>query len=365
MPLNLSWKMGFEIELISPLGLSRRDLAERVAHGCEGAVRRFFHPQSEPSKVPGQAVFENLTLGFRVDDAAGKWVASFVDDLTLQQDLDRQKPPRDSWYRIVADDARILRLAMRHCDPGAGPDTVLQPLAALFGTAAETHQSGMVRVSDETGASVAICASLPGERERPCEIVTAPLARDHENTLTCMLGDAQALGFTMPAEGASHIHFDGSALCHAPVISRVVRFFDQYGEALRTLVGVNPKCTRLGPWPAELVELVRKPEFLIKPWHDARMELASLKLTKYCDVNIVNLVNASKDKHTLEIRTLPSALDAEPILMAAALFEAVLKRCCEPAIDIAWPETLSGYIAQLPLEAEVASYWHRRLGSDH
>ena len=63
----------------------------------------------------------------------------------------------------------------RHCDPDAEGDRALEPLAALFGTEAQRHEAGMVRVVDERGRSVAIDAPLPGERERPCEIVTAPI----------------------------------------------------------------------------------------------------------------------------------------------------------------------------------------------
>ncbi|HEY0301650.1 MAG TPA: amidoligase family protein [Rhizomicrobium sp.] len=179
----LSWKMGFEIELMAPAGRSRADLAARVARRHGGTVRRFFHPQSEPALVPGQPVFENLTLGFEALDARGARIAAFVDDLTLQGGLDRQARPKAGWYRVVADDARLLRLAMRHCDAAAPLATLLDPLAALFGTAPQRQANGMVRIVDGRGASVAIGAPLPGERERPCEIVTAPIATDHERVL--------------------------------------------------------------------------------------------------------------------------------------------------------------------------------------
>ena len=195
---RIKWKTGFEIELMAPPGVSRRDLADRVARRLRGEVRRFFHPQSEPSKVPGHPVFENLTLGFEVVDRVGARLAAFVDDLTLQLDLDRARAPLVGWYRVLADDPRLLRLAVRHCDPAADGAVVLDPLAALFGTEAVPHESGMVRIMDDRGASVAICAPLPGERERPCEIVTAPIECDHARVLGDLLAEARTLGFVVP-----------------------------------------------------------------------------------------------------------------------------------------------------------------------
>lgn len=133
--------MGVEIELLAPPGRSRHDLALAIATHRGGKIRRIFYPQSEPSKVPGTPVFENLTLGFVVEDAAGNPIAQCVDDLTLQADLNQQCPSRPGWYRIVSDDPRLLRLCTRHADPNAPLRSVLQPMADLFGTEVE-HGEG-------------------------------------------------------------------------------------------------------------------------------------------------------------------------------------------------------------------------------
>ncbi|MEI9888890.1 MAG: amidoligase family protein [Rhizomicrobium sp.] len=242
----LSWKMGFEIELMAPKGVSRADLAARVAQRQGGTVRRFFHPQSEPALVPGQPVFENLTLGFEALDAGGRRIAAFVDDLTLQGGLDKTARPKAGWYRVVADDARLLRLVMRHCDPGAPLAELLNPLAALFGTVPQVQATGMVRIVDDRGISVAIGAPLPGERERPCEIVTAPLAADHERVLGGLLAEARAAGFGTPLEGATHIHFDATPLLSAPVVANLVEVFSRFGDELKTLVGANPAACAWG-----------------------------------------------------------------------------------------------------------------------
>ena len=129
--------LGVEIELLAPRGRSRKDLALAIARHEGGRVRRFFHPQGEPSKARNTPFFENLTLGFAVEDARGNLLAQCVDDLTLQDDLDRARAPLPGWYRIVSDDARLLRLVMQHADPAAPLRRVLLPIARLFGTKAE------------------------------------------------------------------------------------------------------------------------------------------------------------------------------------------------------------------------------------
>jgi hypothetical protein len=357
--MQLTWKMGFEVELMAPPGGSRADLAERVARRLGGRARRLFHPQSEPA--PGRPAFENLTLGFEVVDADGRRLAAFVDDLTLQHGLDRQAAPRPGWFRIVADDGRLLQLAMAHCDPAAPLSEVLSPLAALFGTAPQPQPSGMVRVVDARGASVAIGAPLPGERERPCEIVTAPIQADHARVLGDLLADARAEGFGLPLEGATHIHFDAAPLLSAPAIATLVETLLVHGEGLKRLVGANPHCVRLGPWPEALAALVRQPGFDALAWPQAAAALAGVGLTKYCDYNLLNIALATPGKHTFEVRVLPTGLDAAPMLEAAALFEGLLRWCATAKAPRRPPRDLAALIGALPLRREASRSWRPRL----
>ena len=361
MSTRLTWKMGFEIELLAPPGLTRADLAHAVAARGGGTVRRFFHPQSEPSKVPGSPVFENLTPGFEALDASGQRLAAFVDDLTLQAGLDRTRAPLDGWHRIVTDDGRLLRLVVRHCDPTAGSDTVLEPLAALFGSSVQRHAAGMTRVEDDRGVSVALCAPLPGERERPCEIVTAPIGRGHRRVLRDLLGQARSMGFTLPVEGATHIHFDVGGLCDAPVMARLVTLLHRHGSGLRRLVGTNPACIRLGAWPEALMQRVADPAFPAMDWPTARAALAELSLTKYCDFNLNNLIAGTKDKHTFEVRILPATLEADAVIAAAGLFQAILTWCRDGGRESRIPASLLDLVIQLPLSAADQSLWLGRV----
>ena len=85
----IDWRLGLEIELLAPPGKSRQDLALAIAAAYGGSVVRFFHPQSEPSLVPGTPVFHNLTLGFKVLNADGNWVGSISGESGWQR-CDRQ-----------------------------------------------------------------------------------------------------------------------------------------------------------------------------------------------------------------------------------------------------------------------------------
>jgi Putative amidoligase enzyme len=323
------WKAGFEIELMAPAGASRVGLAQEVAARLGGRVQSFFHPQSEPSKVSGTPIFHNLTPGFRVFDPCGAWYADFVDDLTLKAGLDEGAASKPGWHRIVSDDARMLQLAIRQCSAEAPQHTVLEPLAALFGTPVDRHPSGMCKVVDARQVSVAIATSLPGERERPCEIVTAPLEGNRRQVLQLLLDAAASCGFNIPRESATHIHFDGSRLCTAGAISNLVRLFSQHGRALKQRFKTNPACVRLGPWPVGLPKAVQRPEFAALPWAQAVEVLLAAKPVKYCDFNILNMLAPRNGKLTFEVRILPTSLSPDTLLEQSDYFEKLLAWCAD------------------------------------
>ena len=323
-PCPQPWKKGFEIELLAPVGRSRKDLAEAIAARIGGRVRTCFYPQSEPSLVPDLPVFETLVLGFDVRNPADEPVALCVDDLTLRADLDRTAPAQPGWYRVLSDDARLLGLVERHCDPQAPLEHVLQPLADLFGTRVELTEGGMSKAVDAMARSLAMLAPIPGERERPCELITAPFEVDPGPALAAMLADARALGFTVPVEAAVHVHYDGAPLRSARTLSRLITFLARHGGQLRRLVDTNPRCVRLGPIADALVERVRSEAFLAADWDDARAMLIEAKPTKYADFNLLNLAHELPGKTTFEARIFPGSMAVEDILRNTRLMEAVL-----------------------------------------
>ena len=331
-------KLGVEIELLAPVGVSREDLAHVIANRCGGTCKRFFHPQSEPSKVANTPVFENLTLGVVVEDREGCELVKCVDDLTLQDDLNPDALPKAGWYRIVSDDLRFLRLAMRHCDGNDPLDTVLNPLAEIFGREAEREASGMVRIADESDSAIVLGAPLPGERERPCEIVTSPISENHHARLEEFLQPARELGFTIPAEGAIHLHFDAAPLCSPATFGNLVRFFGIHSDEIKARFKTNPRCTRLGNWPVEIFDLITAPDFLTLSWSEAKERLREIKLVKFCDYNLANMILEPSGKHTFEVRIFPVWMDSGKIIEAASFFAQIL----------AWAKDNNGVYKRIP-----------------
>ncbi|KAI9132571.1 amidoligase family protein [Acaryochloris sp. CCMEE 5410] len=362
---TLNWRIGVEIEVLAPRGKSRFDLAVEIAQMYGGSVHRCFHPQSEPSLVPGTPVFHNLTLGFEILNAHQQIIARCVDDLTLQADLSRDVPSQAGWYRIISDDERLLRLIQRQADPAQPLTHVLEPIGRLFGTTLQPGPEGMVGVNDETGASIAIAAPLPGERERPCELITAPLVSQHQAELDCLLSAVRALDFSVPLEGAIHLHFDATDFQSTQAIANLVQLLWHYGPILKQLMGTNPHCRRLGRWPATLLAEVSNPSFHVLPWPEAQRKLRQVELTKYCDFNLVNCIHNHPHKNTIEVRILPVWLDSQPIVEAAALFIALFQRALDPEgvpLTLSDPETpvdLKTLLAALPLSSTQYQYWLR------
>lgn len=368
--MRCAWKIGVEIELMAPPGSSRLALAQALAEREQGSVRVVLHQDSEPSKVPGQPVFYNLTQGFEALDAEGGLIARCVDDLTLQADLDRQAPPRAGWWRIVSDDERLLRLMALHIDAGRGLPDALATLAPLFHGKLLSAAGGMYRLVDSVGAPLAIAAPLPGERERPCELITPPLETDHGGHIERLLAMARAAGFRAPLEGATHIHFDAGPLCQANTIANLVNTIDCYGARLRLLCATPAHFRRVGRWPESLGACVNSPDFRSLDWSAAVARLRMLGLSKYTDFNLKNMAYQREDRHTFEARIFPASLESTPVIAAAVLIEGLLRHCQRaiamgPAAAAPWNrEEMLAWLAELPLDRAARSYWRERAIAD-
>lgn len=360
---HIPWRIGIEIELLAPFGKTRLDLAEAISRHYQGSVRRYFHPQSEPSEVPGTPIFHSLTLGFEALDSQQQRIAQCVDDLTLQADLNRKAKPKPDWYRIVSDDERLLRLIEQQTDPALPLAQVMHPIAELFRTSPDAGEGGMVRVNDRSGASIAIAAPLPGERERPCELITSPLDRNHAQRLDELLTLARQLQFQAPVEGATHIHFDAKAMQSANAIANFINLYSSYRDILKQLIGTNKHCIRLGPWPTELLDTVNAKGFRSLSWLEVQEQLKALKLTKYCDVNLTNCIYSITDKNTIEVRILPVWLEAAPIMAVATLFVALFELALAPdkiesrTVQSCSIESAKTFLQMLPLSDVQLSYW--------
>ena len=362
----IDWKTGYEIELLAPKGASRLDLAQSYAAQSDGGrVVPVFVPQAEFSRVEGTPIFENLTLAYDAMKSDGEIIARCADDLTILADLDSSAPPKNGWFRIVGDEPRLLRLTMRHADPSSPLSELLEPLAEIFGTELEHFDNEMVRLHDTSGAAIAMAAPLPGERERPCEIITPPISTNHRDRLSELLEPAQRLGFTIPQEAALHMHFDATPLCNASAFSNLVLIFHRHGDALKRLFRTNPNCVRLGKWPDELVGLTSDPAFSNLTWDEVIARCSDLHITKFVDFNILNVLAGQSDKHTFEVRIFPVTFDVELILKQTVLIEGMLKIATDTSVERSWllQASLRQMIEAMEITPEPKRYWLQEIST--
>jgi putative amidoligase enzyme len=339
---KLQRRIGFELELLAPRGSSRRTLAEALASQCDGEVRPVWHHDSEPAPVPRlQGRFLHLTQGFEVVAGSGDLVCTLVDDVTIVADLDPGAPAPRGWHRLLTDDTRLLELLALHSDPGGPLETALDGVAALWGQRVE--RIGHVRRLEVAGATIALATPSGGERERPCEIITPPLAADHATALDELLATARSRGFTVPQEAAVHLHFDGAPFREPHAFANVVRLFGHWREPLRTLLATNPRCRRLAALPDELIAAADADA----SWDDLRAAATRGGLTKFFDVNLTQLLRDSPTRDTLEVRILPCTLSADEVIERASMVETLLDRCCESTPLPAPPATLDAAVVEL------------------
>jgi Putative amidoligase enzyme len=321
-------RCGFEIELMAPIGKSRETLAHSIAKAISGKVTRCFYPQSEVDTQKKSAGYETLTLAFKVTDRDGNWFATFADDITLNADINKNIKGESGWYRILTTEKVTRDLASRQCNASDALDSVLLPLAELFGTN-QIIGSDEMHIVDSHSATVAVALPLAGDRQRACEIITCPLESGHREVLDLVIENALSEGFILPREGAIHIHFDGARFLSPPAFRNLVVIFHRYRLLLKEQFKTNAHCTRLGPWPTDFLTLVGSDRFLTLNWEQAKSELDSTSIQKWCDFNVLNLIERFSQKCTFEVRILPSVLNAELIYSTACYFDVMLKKICD------------------------------------
>lgn len=346
-----TWTRGFEIELVAPVGCSRETLARRIAEVRGGTTARVFYPQSERASRPGILAYETLTLAFQVLDGAGRPFALLADDITLNADLRDDVEGAPGFYRILSTSKPVLDLVELHASAAATIDEVLAPVASLFGTRVAPGAEGVHVVRSRSGI-VAMAFPLAGDRERACEIITPPLPGDEailRRYLGMVLGASKELGFVVPVESATHVHFDGKLLQDAKVIRNLVCIFTRFGPVLREVLQTNPACTRLGGWPEAFVALALSKAFLALPWADAARAILEAGVVKWCDFNVLNLVDPFATKRTFEVRILGTTFDVDELVARSMLLARLLGR----AVALP-PLTPGGEATRAALEAFAA-----------
>lgn len=308
-------RVGLELEWLAPRGRSRDDLARAVARAFHGRVE-FGFKYHGAGFLPDGRPDCRLTEAVRV--VRGRTVlASFVDDPTIVDELDPRGAPSLCWR---TDDVRLALLVERTC----WAKTRAQALAPFRTVFAAHHITG--RILDPLGHPLLVRADDAGERARVCEVVLAPLARaELRSVLARVCGVAAKLGFTVPVEGATHAHYDARPFRSTRVLRRLIVRWAREGAELRRALEPNPRCRKLGPFSPEVVRVAAESDdALAFSTFAAALSLAGL--SREVDLNVLGVVDAFPKQPTLEVRCLPSSLDADATLRRLEVLDAILER---------------------------------------
>lgn len=310
-------RVGLEVELLAPEGSSRLTLARAFAREVGGRVRSGF-------KYHGAGFLPDGRPDCRLSDAwkverDGAWLASFVDDPTIVDDLrtdERQGPLGRT------DDVRLALWIERECW-GATKQSRATPLVKTF---AARDVGGLF--VEPLGHPLLGWTEESTERQRVCEVVLAPLGRKElKKTLGQLCRLARALGFLVPAEGAIHAHYDAEPFRSTRALRRLILEWTKRRPSLVRQLEPNPRCRKLGPFSDQVLQVARASDD-DTPFATVAAGLALADLHRAVDLNLLGLVERFPKQPTVELRCLPSTLDADATLarlkVADAFFTGVL-----------------------------------------
>ncbi len=316
---KFSLRVGLELELIAPPGLTRFDFAERLARQVKGQLRYRLHYTGEGHLDSGRPNCA-LSLAARVLDADGRWLVDVVDDVTIGV-----KPSRASTWVGRTDDVRLALLAEAVSESEEpNPLKVLRQFARRTATTWVSEGT----LADAVGHPLVVLDRSDAARHRVCEVVTRPLvAAERDRVVTQILAVARALKFRVPEAAAMHAHFDARAFRRVEPLRQLITRFSERREAIWRALQPNRRCTKLGPLP-ELVQRVAREATQVDLSFEAfSAALVMAGATKYCDLNLLGVIERRPRHPTLELRCLPVDFSAERTLERLDLAHEILRQC--------------------------------------
>lgn len=302
--MTTSSRVGLELELLAPEGSTRLTLARALASKWGARVQSGFKYHGAGFLPEGRPDCR-LSEAFRV--VRGKEVlATLVDDPTIVDDLDSRDERRVPLART--DDVR-LALWLERRSWAASSSKRLSALVKEFDA---REVDGVV--FEPLGHPLVAWTTEPAQRQRVCEVVLPPLTGPAlGRALQEVCAVASKLGFLIPAEGAVHAHFDAAAFRSTKALRRLMsRWMKERSTALRVLEP-NPRCRKLGPYDDAVMRVVKQADDALPfATFAAALELAGLH--RAVDVNVLGVVERFPKQPTVEVRCLPSTLDAEATL---------------------------------------------------
>ena len=316
-------KAGYELELLCPPGLTRLSVAQAIASKFKLALVPCFHRESELWPGADNATpYYCLTKGFELFEK-NQWQFRVVNDMTVKDSIDLAVTESPEWFHVLTDDIRFIDLIRRHCNAGEPCASILSPIARLFNSEVKLSD-GIYSVTGLDSKLVCGAHSKATDRNRICEIVTAPITENHHEKLSEILQIATSMGCVVPKEGAFHIHFDGEPHANSSGLLRVIRYFYVWSDVLKALIPPNPHCTRLGEYSAEIVDYSFNRDNALKDFARVKSDLKALSPTKYCDFNFTNILIGNLNKFTIEVRVIPMLLDSAALSAASDLYSSFM-----------------------------------------
>ncbi len=330
LPFGPASLTGFELELLAPPGITRRELTLRIAGGEPRRVEAGFKYFSLGERDPAGRPVCLLTPAFRALGEDGNPLVTVVDDPTVRAGLRPQVAASlGIWLRT--DDVRLAKWIEQHCwSSSEDPQVKLAPLARCF-------QGSWFRdrLVDRFGHSLVIPAAerTVSDSERVCEVVTRPLSREHRReVLTAVLEAAAALGCTVPQDGGLHLHLDRDPWMSTRRLSALLLRAHQPGAGLREAARTTRRSRHLGPPPEDVLRVAREaPAELSFEVFAAALQLA--KVSKHRDLNVLGAVEQFPLHPTIEVRCIEPTLDPQALFDAVERVEAFLRKVAEAAGD--------------------------------
>lgn len=309
-----SGRVGLELEWLAPPGGTRDDLAHALARELGGRVRFGFKYHGHGFLPDGRADCW-LTPASRVD-VRSAWLASFVDDPTIADEL----APGGPRLRIArTDDVRLAALAERGWSRSAALASRLAPLAKAFDGAVDDEGA-----RDAWGHPLVRWHEVSAERARVCEVVLRPLApKERGPVLRRLTRLAKALGFTVPAESATHAHYDAAPFQTTARLRRLILTWEAQRPRWLARLAPNPRCRKLGPWAPDVARVAREADDAL-PFGALCAALLLAGLRREVDLNLLGAVERHPKQPTVELRCLPGSLDPDALLAQLAVADELL-----------------------------------------
>ncbi|MBI4818234.1 MAG: amidoligase family protein [Deltaproteobacteria bacterium] len=267
-------RTGFELELLTPPGTTRLELADRIAIDQRLAVELFDFISKVPLPVAATQSREALR--------------------TL-----------------------ILDLAEHH---GAKVGPIAPDLTHVY----LVHRAAKIVGTEGARFSVVHDNSLTGG-ERVAELVTTPLLRVELGALEAALASVRSWeGVSLPEGSALHVHVDAEPLREARTLFALTSLFSTHEGRLRTLLATSPKMTRAQPLPRKLVVALGNLAARRAPFEAVERAIGLYVSSRAFGLNLYNLVAKDPNKLTVELKLAAATLDFRRIVAIRELFVAMV-----------------------------------------